>query len=57
MNKIEAAVFSKTINFGAEAYPFPREDIPMDSKDMNGLTLAITPKPTSGLTVVSVGKL
>ena len=47
---------SNTISFGAEVYPLPNEDIPIDSKDERGSTFTTCGIATLGLIVKSEGK-
>ena len=47
---------SKTMSFGAEVYPLPNEDIPIDSKDERGSTFTTCGIDTLGLIVKSEGK-
>ena len=47
---------SKTTNFGAELYPLPKEEIPIESNDAKGSTFAIWGRETLGLIVWSQGK-
>ena len=47
---------SNTISFGAEVYPFPNEDIPIESKDERESTLITCGIATLGTIVKSDGK-
>ena len=47
---------SITINFGAELYPLPAEEIPIEANDAKGSTFIICGRYTVGLTVLSEEK-
>ena len=47
---------SNTKSFGAEEYPFPPEEIPIESKDFRDLILITLGRVIDGLRVLSDGK-